>query len=362
MAKNKFYFSHDGGARNDDKIIAVRMKHKAEGYAVYFMILEKMLESSNYILQRDYNVLAFDFRVETGIVKSIVEDFNLFEFSEDGNYFFSNSFKSRMKPLEDIKETNRVKGIRGSLIKRKIITKEDSLKLTDSQIVELNLNTSNKLNLSTALAELKPSLSKKQHNRIEDNILNTSSNEEVKKNPQKKDLGCVSENLNEEENSNSQTSKNLEEEKEKNCEKKEKELPEGFTTELRDSQFFKNVCEFFSQKSELLQMKVIGRMISIAREKDFEEFRNQTKAYMDYKNQTGEKVHRFQNFSFEWDQDDWIDKLKKINQTKTQNGNAKSESDDIIVGRVNVTKTESYLESRRRQREMESVRTFETDV
>ncbi|WP_291078990.1 DUF4373 domain-containing protein [Empedobacter sp. UBA6305] len=190
----------------------------------------------------------------------------------------------------------------------------------------------------------------------------TSSNEEVKKNTQKKDLGCVSENLNEEENSNSKTSKNLEEEKEKNCEKKEKELPKGFTTELRDSQFFKNVCEFFSQKSELLQMKVIGRMISIAREKDFEEFRKQTKAYMDYKNQTGEKVHRFQNFSFEWDQDDWIDKLKKINQTKTQNGNAKSESDDIIVGRVNVTKTESYLESRRRQREMESARTFETDI
>ena len=190
----------------------------------------------------------------------------------------------------------------------------------------------------------------------------TSSNEEVKKNTQKKDLGCVSENLNEEENSNSQTSKNLEEEKEKNCEKKEKELPEGFTTELRDSQFFKNVCEFFSQKSELLQMKVIGRMISIAREKDFEEFRKQTKAYMDYKNQTGEKVHRFQNFSFEWDQDDWIDKLKKINQTKTQNGNEKSKSDDIIVGRVNVTKTESYLESRRRQREMESARTFETDI
>ncbi|MEG0929879.1 MAG: DUF4373 domain-containing protein [Algoriella sp.] len=362
MAKNKFYFSHDGGARNDDKIIAVRMKHKAEGYAVYFMILEKMLESSDYLLQRDYNVLSFDFRVGSGIVKSVIEDFNLFEFTEDGNYFFSNSFQSRMKPLEDIKETNRVKGIRGSLIKRKIITKEESLKLTDSQIVELNLDLANKLGLSSALAELKPSLPKKQHNRIEDNILNTSSNEEVKKNTQKKDLGCVSENLNEEEISNSQTSKNIDEEKEKSSEEKEKELPEGFATELRNSNFFKNVCEFFSQKSESLQMKVIGRMISIARENDFQEFRKQTTAYMDYKIQTSEKVHRFQNFSFEWDQDDWIDKIKKLNQTTTQNGIAKSESSDVIVGRVNVTKTESYLESRRKQREMESLRTFETDV
>ncbi|WP_313636262.1 Lin1244/Lin1753 domain-containing protein [Empedobacter sp.] len=331
MAKNKFYFSHDGGARNDDKMIAVRMKHKAEGYAVYFMILEKMLESSDYILLKDYNVLAFDFRVGSDLVKSIVEDFGLFEFTEDNKSFFSKSFLDRMKPLEVIREKRREAG-KKSAEKRKI--------------------QQNSTSVHVLLTE----------NSTKESKVNTSSNEEVKKNTQKKDLGCVSENLNEEENSNSQTSKNLEEEKEKNCEKKEKELPEGFTTELRDSQFFKNVCEFFSQKSELLQMKVIGRMISIAREKDFKEFRKQTKAYMDYKNQTGEKVHRFQNFSFEWDQDDWIDKLKKINQTKTQNGNAKSESDDIIVGRVNVTKTESYLESRRRQREMESARTFETDI
>jgi len=331
VAKNKFYFSHDGGARNDDKMIAVRMKHKAEGYAVYFMILEKMLESSDYILLKDYNVLAFDFRVGSDLVKSIVEDFGLFEFTEDNKSFFSKSFLDRMKPLEVIREKRREAG-KKSAEKRKI--------------------QQNSTSVHVLLTE----------NSTKESKVNTSSNEEVKKNTQKKDLGCVSENLNEEENSNSQTSKNLEEEKEKNCEKKEKELPEGFTTELRDSQFFKNVCEFFSQKSELLQMKVIGRMISIAREKDFKEFRKQTKAYMDYKNQTGEKVHRFQNFSFEWDQDDWIDKLKKINQTKTQNGNAKSESDDIIVGRVNVTKTESYLESRRRQREMESARTFETDI
>lgn len=358
MAKNKFYFSHDGGARNDDKMIAVRMKHKAEGYAVYFMILEKMLESSDYILLKDYNVLAFDFRVGSDLVKSIVEDFGLFEFTEDNKSFYSKSFKARMEPLEESRNKNQARSARGNLIKYKHFTKEQVSKMTDEEALNALKSLKNSLNfLKGSFKEQNFSQSK-----VKESKVNTSSNEEVKKNPQKKDLGCVSENLNEEENSNSQTSKNLEEEKEKNCEKKEKELPEGFTTELRDSQFFKNVCEFFSQKSELLQMKVIGRMISIAREKDFEEFRKQTKAYMDYKNQTGEKVHRFQNFSFEWDQDDWIDKLKKINQTKTQNGNEKSKSDDIIVGRVNVTNTESYLESRRRQREMESARTFETDI
>lgn len=249
-----------------------------------------------------------------------------------------------MKPLEDIKETNRVKGIRGSLIKRKIITKEESLKLSDNQVVELNFNLANKPNLSTALAELKPSLSKKQHNRIEDNILNTSSNEEVKKNTQKKDLVCVSENLNEEEISNCQTSKNL---------KEEKELPDEFSSELKNSIFFKNVCEFFSQKSETLQMKVLGRMISIARENDFQEFIKQTTAYMDYKNQTGEKVHRFQNFSFEWNKDDWIDKFKKINSKSSKNGKTESSSPNK-AGRVDVDKAGEFLERRRKERELQS--------
>lgn len=335
MAKNKFYFSHDGGARNDDKMIAVRMKHKAEGYAVYFMILEKMLESSDYILFKDYNVLAFDFRVSSDLVKSIVEDFGLFEFTEDNKSFYSKSFKARMEPLENLRKQRREAGLK-SAEKRAKSTKNQH----NSTVVERSFT----------------------ENPTKESKVNNNTNVLLEKNPQKKDLGGVSENLNEEEISNSQTFKNIEEEKEKNCEKKEKELPEGFATELRNSQFFKNVCEFFSQKSESLQMKVVGRMISIARENDFDEFKKQTTAYMDYKSQTGERAHRFQNFSFEWDQDDWIDKTKKLNQTTTQNGITKSKSDDIIVGRVNVTKTESYLESRRRQRELESTRSFETDV
>ena len=53
------------------------------------MILEKLLESTNYMSVKDYNVLAFDFRVGANVVKSVIEDFGLFEFTEDGKYFYS---------------------------------------------------------------------------------------------------------------------------------------------------------------------------------------------------------------------------------------------------------------------------------
>lgn len=100
--KKTNYFSHDSNARNDEKILAVRMKYGAEGYGIYFMILERLRDSDGYMSIKDYNMLAFDFRVSAEKVKSIVEDFGLFVFTEDSKHFYSESFLRRMK-LKDEK-------------------------------------------------------------------------------------------------------------------------------------------------------------------------------------------------------------------------------------------------------------------
>ena len=100
--KQTNYFSHDSNARNDEKILAVRMKYGAEGYGIYFMILERLRDSDGYMSIKDYNMLAFDFRVSAEKVKSIVEDFGLFVFTEDRKHFYSESFLQRMK-LKDEK-------------------------------------------------------------------------------------------------------------------------------------------------------------------------------------------------------------------------------------------------------------------
>lgn len=97
------YFSHDSNARNDEKVIRLRMKHNAAGYGVYFMILERLRDETGYMSVKDYNMIAFDLRVDAALVKSVVEDFGLFVFTDDGKYFYSDSFKRRM----DIKDTLR---------------------------------------------------------------------------------------------------------------------------------------------------------------------------------------------------------------------------------------------------------------
>lgn len=96
------YFSHDSNARNDEKLVRLRMKHGAAGYGVYFMILERLREEADYISAKDYNMIAFDLRVDAELIKSVVEDFGLFAFTEDGKRFYSESFLNRMQVKDEL--------------------------------------------------------------------------------------------------------------------------------------------------------------------------------------------------------------------------------------------------------------------
>ncbi len=98
------WFSHDSNARNDFKIINLRMRHGAAGYGVFFMIIERLREESNYMSIKDYNAIAFDLRVDASVVKSVIEDFGLFAFTEDGECFYSESLFRRME-IKDEKAT-----------------------------------------------------------------------------------------------------------------------------------------------------------------------------------------------------------------------------------------------------------------
>ena len=72
------------------------MKYQWEGYGLFWALVEKLRESTDYKLSKDYNLIAYDLRVDAGIIKSIVEDFGLFVFTEDGKYFYSERLNNSM--------------------------------------------------------------------------------------------------------------------------------------------------------------------------------------------------------------------------------------------------------------------------
>lgn len=97
MKDNTFYsFTHKCNARNSEQLLAVRMRHGVEGYGVYYMILEMLAESPLHTCLKDYNLVAFELRTSAGVVKSVVENFGLFLFTEDGERFYS----EELRPIE----------------------------------------------------------------------------------------------------------------------------------------------------------------------------------------------------------------------------------------------------------------------
>lgn len=100
------YFSHDSNARNDDKIINLRMKYGMEGYGIYFCIIERLREEPSYTAKKDYNAIGFDLHADAEKVRNVVESFGLFAFTDDGECFYSESLNDRMAHM-DGKRTKR---------------------------------------------------------------------------------------------------------------------------------------------------------------------------------------------------------------------------------------------------------------
>lgn len=93
MAKDTYYFTHDYNSRTDAKIKKLLVKHGVAGYGCFWAIIEDLHNNQNS-LPTDFEAIAFDLRVESKMIESIVKDFDLF-IIKDG-FFGSSSIEKRM--------------------------------------------------------------------------------------------------------------------------------------------------------------------------------------------------------------------------------------------------------------------------
>lgn len=156
------YFPHDSNARNSDKLIRLRMRHKASGYGVFFMILERLREEPEYMSVKDYNMIAFDLREDASLIKSVIEDFGLFVFTEDGKYFYSESFKKRMGYKDDKSKKRSEAGKKG--VAKRWGEKESEIANATEFIANATENDSN------AIAKVEKTIASKGKKRKENNI------------------------------------------------------------------------------------------------------------------------------------------------------------------------------------------------
>lgn len=93
LMKDTFYFSHDYNARQDVKIKKLIFKHGMCGYGVFWAIVEDLYNNAN-ALPLDYESIAYELRIDEEVVKSVINDFDLFVV--DGLEFGSKSIENRL--------------------------------------------------------------------------------------------------------------------------------------------------------------------------------------------------------------------------------------------------------------------------
>ncbi len=102
--KETFFFPHDYNARNDRKLIKLVSTHGMAGLGVYWCVVEMLYEEAGY-LPIEYDRITFELRTEYDLVKSVINDFELFQFDEEK--FWSETAISRLKLRMDKSEKAR---------------------------------------------------------------------------------------------------------------------------------------------------------------------------------------------------------------------------------------------------------------
>ena len=105
MKKEAYYFSHDANAKDDPKILQLRMEMGWEGYGLFWALIEMLRNESDHRMRTHYKSIAFALHTQEDSIKKLINDFDLFAI--EGEYFWSESLLKRMEMKESKSEKAR---------------------------------------------------------------------------------------------------------------------------------------------------------------------------------------------------------------------------------------------------------------
>lgn len=94
MPKETFYFPHDYNARNDRKLVRVLMELGLSGIGAYWCVVEMLYEEGGYLNCSDIPMIAKELRMQVRTLENLIENFGLFEQTEE--HFYSSSVLFRL--------------------------------------------------------------------------------------------------------------------------------------------------------------------------------------------------------------------------------------------------------------------------
>lgn len=140
------YFSHDDDARNDENVLMMRMELGAEGYGIYWMLIEKLTAEKTHVLKMNLKMLAWDLRCTEDALSKVINSYGLFEVDTDENLFWSNGLMSRLDKATNLSQVRSEAGKAGVEAKRR---KANALKMcTDAYSTTSKTEANDKQNVN----------------------------------------------------------------------------------------------------------------------------------------------------------------------------------------------------------------------
>lgn len=116
MRRKYNQFSHANNARYDSRLIALRSRHGWLGYGLYWALLELLNAADEAALAADYCALSYELRADEATLQSVIEDFDLFDFTKSATgdtLFSSNTLSEERAEARRISEIRAAAGRRG---------------------------------------------------------------------------------------------------------------------------------------------------------------------------------------------------------------------------------------------------------
>ncbi|MBU2578216.1 DUF4373 domain-containing protein [Patescibacteria group bacterium] len=148
MSDKPLFFSHDCEAKNDIRLIELRLTTGWEGYGIFWAIIEDLAKAPDYEIEiNKLSLLAYTYKVDiSSLEKTYNELVRLQLLREKGEKFFSRSLKKRFEKLDEARKKQSAGGKKG--MRKRYDNQEDKppklLSKVDSNPVITNLEGSYK--------------------------------------------------------------------------------------------------------------------------------------------------------------------------------------------------------------------------
>ena len=108
------WMPHPLNTRDQQNIAKMMMEQGIAGYGAYWALIEALAKEPTHQLPLEFNVLGYRLHIDAGLIKSVVSDYGLFAFTENGECMYSEDVNNWASDVSKMASKKAEAGKRGA--------------------------------------------------------------------------------------------------------------------------------------------------------------------------------------------------------------------------------------------------------